>query len=105
MFIPMIILGLLFELFVLAGAGNIIIYVYVGIYFLSFLVNLVTLPVEFDASKRAKELLSQVGVGQTEMVGAQDVLNAAAMTYVASLLVSLAYLLRILSLLRIFSRD
>ena len=104
--IPMIILGLLLEFFVLAGAGNIILYISVGSYFVSCVINRVTLPVEFNASKRAKELLSQCGVSsQAEMAGVHDVLNAAAMTYVASTLVSLAYLLRILSIIRIFSRD
>ena len=103
--VPMIILGLLFELFWFAGVGNVLIYIYIGLYTIAFVVSLVTLPVEFNASKRAKECLASMGVGGQEMNGVADVLNAAAWTYVASMLVNLAYLLRLLSLLRIFSRD
>ena len=56
--------------------------------------NLITLPVEFDASRRAKERLYQLGmVTRSEMVGVSKVLNAAAWTYVAAFLTSLAYLL------------
>ena len=46
---------------------------------------LVTLPVEFDASKRAKQLLVTQGIlGQQEIVGVNRVLDAAALTYVAA---------------------
>lgn len=106
MLLPMILIGLLLELFLFAGVGNIIIYIYVGIYSIAVLSNLVTLPVEFNASSRAKKLLDQMGctsVGEEKAV--DSVLNSAAMTYVASLLVSLAYLLRLLYILRIFRRD
>lgn len=101
--IPMLILGILFEVFLFAGVGNIIIYVYAGIYFLSFLVSLVTLPVEYNASKRAKKVLAEIGIAEGNEAAAVDsVLNSAALTYVASMLVNLAYLLRILSVIRIF---
>jgi len=103
--VPMIILGLLFELFWFAGVGNILIYIYIGLYSISFVVSLVTLPVEFNASKRARVCLESMGVTGNDQNGVADVLNAAAWTYVASMLVSLAYLLRLISLLRIFSRD
>lgn len=106
--LPMILIGLLIELllFVGGGIGNIIIYVYVGIYTIAVIANLVTLPVEFNASSRAKKLLEGMGANSAEDMQATDkVLNAAAMTYVASLLVSLAYLLRLLYILRIFNRD
>ncbi|MBE7073586.1 MAG: zinc metallopeptidase [Clostridiales bacterium] len=105
MLVPMIILGLLFELFLFAGVGNVLIYIYIGLYSVSFVVSLVTLPVEFNASRRAKECLTSLGVTGQDQDGVSDVLNAAAWTYVASMLVSLAYLLRLLALLRIFSRD
>jgi len=57
--------------------------------------NLVTLPVEFDASHRAKVMLANLGFisGQTEHAGVAKVLNAAAMTYVAAFVTSLLYLL------------
>ena len=103
--VPMIIFGLLFDVFLYSGVGAMIIYVYVGIYALSFFVSLATLPVEFNASKRAKVALQSLGVNDQAANGVSDVLNAAAMTYVASTLVSLAYLLRMLALLRLFTRD
>ena len=75
--------------------GNMIIYLVAGIYGLSFLVNLITLPVEYNASKRAKQILRPMYNDQ-EMVGVNKVLDAAALTYLASLLVSLAYFARFL---------
>ena len=63
------------------------------------LFQLVTLPVEFDASNRAKLVLAQTGIvsNEAETQGVAKVLNAAAMTYVAAALSSIAtlvYLLR-----------
>jgi len=57
--------------------------------------NLVTLPVEFDASNRAKLALQTSGLlsTTTEASGVNRVLNAAALTYVAAFITSLAYLL------------
>lgn len=57
--------------------------------------NLVTLPVEFDASRRAKVMLAQLGFisGHQESLGVSKVLNAAAMTYVAAFITSLLYML------------
>jgi Zn-dependent membrane protease YugP len=56
--------------------------------------TLVTLPVEFDASRRALVTLEQSGVlAADEMPGARAVLNAAAMTYVAAFVSSLLTLL------------
>lgn len=57
--------------------------------------NLVTLPVEFDASARAKRLLLETGMVApgAETDGVNRVLNAAAWTYVAAFLTSLAYFL------------
>jgi len=57
--------------------------------------NLVTLPVEFDASKRAKKILSGMRLVTTEEaeVGVRKTLDAAAMTYVAAFITSLIYLL------------
>lgn len=63
--------------------------------------QLVTLPVEFDASKRAKKQLAELGI-TTEYEGEQvsDMLKAAAMTYVASLLNTVLNLLRLILLTR-----
>lgn len=57
--------------------------------------NLVTLPVEFDASRRAKMQLAEIGFlrDATEMNGVAKVLNAAALTYVAAFVTSLVYFL------------
>jgi hypothetical protein len=59
------------------------------------LFNLVTLPVEFDASNRAKRVLAEMGFigSDEEMTGVRKVLDAAGWTYVAALLTSLAYTL------------
>lgn len=62
---------------------------------------LVTLPVEFNASRRAMQILSQNGILYgDELTGARRVLTAAAMTYVASLLAALASLARLILLSR-----
>jgi len=57
--------------------------------------SLATLPVEFNASARAKQLLRQTGIIQTdeEMRGVNSVLNAAALTYVAGLITAVLQLL------------
>jgi Zn-dependent membrane protease YugP len=57
--------------------------------------NLITLPVEFDASRRAKTMLANLGFisGQSEHAGVSKVLNAAAMTDVAAFVTSQVYLL------------
>lgn len=59
------------------------------------LFNLVTLPVEYDASRRAKEMLMRLGLVRTneEARGVSRVLNAAALTYVAAFVTSLLYAL------------
>ena len=62
--------------------------------------NLITLPVEFDASARAKQILPQLGIikGPAESHAVSSVLNAAALTYVAAFLVSLVNVLYYLML-------
>lgn len=70
------------------------------VFFLSFLFQVVTLPVEFNASKRALKILNSSNVLQAqEMKGSKKVLKAAAFTYVAGMLYSLMQVLRILSVL------
>ncbi|MDO8544666.1 MAG: zinc metallopeptidase [Opitutaceae bacterium] len=60
--------------------------------------QLVTLPVEYDASNRAKAQLVELGiVGSDEMVGVKQTLDAAALTYLAAFVSSLLYLLYLLS--------
>lgn len=68
---------------------------------------LMTLPVEFDASARAKRLLAETGIIQTEKErrGVNNVLNAAALTYVAALVTAVLQLLYYVSLLSGRQRD
>lgn len=70
-----------------------------GVIFFAFAVvfQLITLPVEFNASKRALSVIGEVDLlGDEEKQGAKKVLTAAAMTYVAALAVSVANLLRLI---------
>ena len=61
--------------------------------------HLVTLPVEFDASARALRLLSETGLlAKDEIGGAKSVLDAAALTYVAALVMTILQLVRLLAL-------
>ncbi len=71
------------------------------------LFNLVTLPVEFDASKRATTILNRMSFlgSQEAEVGVRKVLDAAALTYVAAFITSLAYLLMYLLPLLMGRRD
>ena len=67
----------------------------------SLLFQLVTLPVEFDASKKAKKILLKENIITVEeLPGVNKMLQSAAFTYVASFLTSLTYLLRFLRMYR-----
>lgn len=89
---PLILVGLLLNSSGLAMAG-------VGLFGLVAVFQLVTLPVEFNASRRALVTLESRDIlSQQEMAGARSVLTAAALTYVAALVQSLAQLLRLLIL-------
>ena len=89
---PLFLIGLLFAgdfgyMFMLAG---------IACFSLATLFQLITLPVEFDASKRALEGMRDSGIFyEDELQGARKVLSAAAMTYVAALATSLLSLLRL----------
>ena len=76
---PVIILGLVMHTGILMQVGILLLAVIV-------LLQLITLPVEFDASKRAKQALRQMGIigSQAEANGVAAVLDAAAWTYVAA---------------------
>ena len=77
------------------GIGKYVVYAGCGLFSLVLLFQLVTLPVEFDATRRAKEIVVDAGIiYREERVGMDKVLNAAAMTYVAAMvstLLTLAY--------------
>ena len=96
---PVFIGGLICSLQRLVMAGIIL-------FSLAVLLQLVTLPVEFNASSRALRILEDTGMlGSQEMTGAKKVLRAAAMTYVAALASSLLQLLRLILLSRRNDRD
>lgn len=94
LYFPIFMAGILFSWQPLVYAGIIC-------FALSLVFSLVTLPVEFDASKRAIAMLRSGGyLSEDELGGAQKVLNAAAMTYVAAAVSSLLQLLRLLLIAR-----
>jgi len=89
---PLIILGLIVQ-------WASLIYLGIALFGLATIFQLITLPVEFNASKRALRTLEEYHVlDGGELVGARKTLNAAALTYVAALAVSLMQLLRLLLL-------
>ena len=97
---PLVIVGFLLDILLYTVAGSVgywLALVGVALYASTLLFALVTLPVELDASRRAKKMLAGQGIlTEEEMHGASKVLSAAAMTYLASLLISLVYFLRFL---------
>ena len=106
MLFPIIIVGLILELIFFFTAGRILIYVMCGVYGISVIAGLVTLPVEFNASTRAKKLLIELGSdSDSEKKATKEMLNSAALTYVASLFVTLAYFLRFLFIILGSRRD
>ncbi|ACR80626.1 MULTISPECIES: zinc metallopeptidase [Kosmotoga] len=68
------------------------------------LFTLITLPVEFDASKRAKRLLAEMGMPESEVIAVNKVLSAAAMTYIASMAMAMLQLLRMIFIAGLFGR-
>lgn len=107
--VPIAIIGIIIEWLATSdaiyGLGKILVCVGILAYALSSIFALITLPVELDASRRAGKILYESGVlNQTETSQAKKVLHAAALTYVASLLVSLLYLFRFILILAQFTR-
>ena len=104
---PLVIIGLMFNFAVYPGTiwGNLFLWIGVIFFGLAVILDLITLPVEYNASKRAVDLLSQTEIlNEEETVGAKKVLNAAALTYVASLLNSMLNLIRFLLVFLVHSR-
>ncbi len=84
--------------FLIQGLTGLILDIAIVCYAVLTLFNLVTLPVEFDASRRAKVQLVNLGVLEPdEMPGVNETLNAAALTYLAAFVSSLLYLLYLVS--------
>lgn len=92
---PMSFVFLLLSFFVPVQISDIFIFIAIALFSLATVFQLITLPVEFDASKRAMACLGAIGVyGEDELAGASKVLRAAALTYVAALVSSILSLLR-----------
>ncbi len=86
---PMIFIGMFINAFSLIKLGLIF-------FFMSVLFQLLTLPVEINASNRAINAIAATQIlGEDELPGAQKTLTAAALTYVAALMVALAQFLRL----------
>lgn len=89
--IPICILGLLL------GSNQTLIDIGIWVFSFAVIFQLVTLPVEFDASHRALKLTGELGIlNEDEVRDTRKVLGAAAMTYVASAFASILQLLRII---------
>lgn len=92
--LPFVIIGGIF--FHMTGLITVGIYCYL----ILAVFQLITLPVEFDASRRAKIILQQMGIVQpgVEVAGVNSVLNAAALTYVAAFVAAIGNLLWLMSM-------
>lgn len=86
---------------VLGSAGGIFINIGIALFLAVILFHIVTLPVEFDASSRALKLINEFGILQgEENRAAKKVLDAAALTYVATALYSVLQLVQLLMMRR-----
>ena len=96
---PMVIIGFLLGAFSATGSsiGNIFVIAGIAFYGLAVLLSLITLPVEFNASKRALKMLEGGNfLNEAELDGARKVLSSAALTYVASFVVAVLELFQFL---------
>lgn len=92
---PLILIGM----FITSSTGSLLINIGILCFSLSVLFQLVTLPVEFNASSRAIHILGQTGIlREEELHGTKKVLGAAALTYVAGAAAAILQLLRLLIL-------
>lgn len=92
---PMAFIFVFISFFVNPELATTLIYIAIALYSLATIFQLVTLPVEFDASKRAMVSLENTGLyNEEELAGSKKVLRAAALTYVAALITSILSLLR-----------
>ena len=92
---PLILLGILLAAF--GGFSTILVDLGIAAFGLSFIFQLITLPVEFNASRRAIQTIEDAQLlTAEEQRGARKTLKAAAMTYVAAMAVALAQLIRLI---------
>lgn len=105
--VPLFLIGLILAQMAQVGrVGDLFMLLGIAAFALSTLFQLVTLPVEFNASKRAMEGIRSCGLlADDELSGARQVLSAAAMTYVAALATSLLSLLRLIVIASNSRRD
>ncbi len=98
---PLIILGIVF-----GGAGSVFCQIGIVLFSAAVLFQLVTLPVEFNASRRAVRILGDIGIlSEQELPYTKKVLKAAALTYVASAAAAILQLLRLVLLFSGRDRD
>lgn len=98
--LPIFMLGLIF------GMNEVLMQIGIWVFLLAVLFQLITLPVEFDASRRALSMLTEYGIlGTQEVEGSRKVLKAAAMTYVAAAASAILNLLRLVLISRRNDRD
>ena len=94
---PLILVGILLSF--LGNFSYTLVYVGIACFSLSVVFQLITLPVEFNASRRALTAIAEGGIlAEDELKGAKKTLTAAALTYVAATAVAMAQLLRLLIL-------
>lgn len=95
--LPLLIIGLILSY--MSEYMFFLVYIGIALYAVSTIFALVTLPVEFNASNRAKKILLSEGyISQSESEGVEKVLKAAGMTYVMSFLVSVLSLIRMIAI-------
>ena len=96
---PLILAGILMTF--LGSFSDTLVYLGIAAFGMSLVFQIVTLPVEFNASRRARQVMASEGIlSEGEVAGAGKVLNAAAMTYVAALATSVLQLIRLIGLAR-----
>ena len=94
---PLILLGILCTF--LGSFSDTLVYMGIAAFGMSFVFQIVTLPVEFNASRRAMQAIQEANIlTQEEQTGARKTLTAAALTYVAATALALAQLLRLLAI-------
>ena len=96
---PLFLMGLVFDMLLLTQIGSVFLYLAIFAFSFSVIFQLVTLPCEYNASRRALRAVEASGYfSPSDCNGARRVLSAAALTYVAALFTSLVYLLRYIAI-------
>lgn len=96
---PMIFIGILLGSQAGSSIGNMLVQLGIILFSVAVIFAIVTLPVEFNASKRAVAMLDEYSIlSSQELKPVRQVLNAAALTYVASAAVAIANLLRLIAI-------